>query len=47
MGTRSVISSREEFSAVQHVEMMTILFLLQLALALPTIFDTIGLEDKV
>ena len=28
MVTRSVISSSEQFSAVQHVEMMTILFFL-------------------
>ena len=38
MVTRSVISSSEQFSAVQHVEMITILFLLQLAQALPTMF---------
>ena len=38
MVTRSVTSSCEQFSAVQHVEMMTILFLLQLAQALPTMF---------
>ena len=39
MVTRSVISSSEQFSAVQHVEMMTFLFiLLQLAQALPTMF---------
>ena len=39
MVTRSVISSSEQFSAVQHVEMITILFfLLQLARALPTMF---------
>ena len=36
--TRSVISSSEQFSAVQHVEMITI-FLLQLAQALPTMFS--------
>ena len=36
--TRSVISSSEQFSAVQHVEMITILFLLKLAQALPTMF---------
>ena len=36
MVTRSVISSSEQFSAVQHVEMMTILFFcLQLAQVLP------------
>ena len=38
MVTRSVISSSEQFSAVQNVEMITILFLLQLAQALPTMF---------
>ena len=38
MVTRSVISSSEQFSAVQHVKMMTILFLLQLAQALPAMF---------
>ena len=38
MVTGSVISSSEQFSAVQHVEMITILFLLQLAQALPTMF---------
>ena len=38
MVTRSVISSSEQFSAVQYVEMITILFLLQLAQALPTVF---------
>ena len=39
MVTRSVISSSEQFSAVQHVEMMTYSFcLLQLAQALPTMF---------
>ena len=39
MVTRSVISSSEQFSAVQHVEMITILFfLLQLAQALPAMF---------
>ena len=39
MVTRSVISSSEQFSAVQHVEMMTFLFfLLQLPQALPTMF---------
>ena len=39
MVTRSVISSsNEQFSAVQHVEMITILFLLQLAQALPAMF---------
>ena len=36
MVTRSVISSREQFSAVQHVEMMTIH--LVTAQALPTMF---------
>ena len=36
MVTRSVISSSEQFSAVQRVEMTTIFFLLQLAQALPT-----------
>ena len=37
MVTRSVMSSSEQFGAVQHVEMMTILFFwLQLAQALPT-----------
>ena len=35
MVTRSVTSSSEQFSAVQHVEMMTIFFCLQLAQALP------------
>ena len=36
MVTRSVISSSEQFSAVEHVEMMTILFfLVKLAQALP------------
>ena len=38
MVTRSVISSSERFSAVQHVEMITILFLLELAQALPAMF---------
>ena len=38
MVTKSVISSNEQFSAVQHVEMITILFLLQLTQALPTMF---------
>ena len=38
MVTRSVISSREQFSAVKHVEMITFLFLLQLAQALSTMF---------
>ena len=38
MVTRSVISSSEQFSAVQHVEMIIILFLLQLAQALPAMF---------
>ena len=38
MVTRSVISFSEQFSAVQHVEMITILFLLQLAEALPAMF---------
>ena len=38
MVTGSVISSSEQLSAVQHVEMITILFLLQLAQALPTMF---------
>ena len=38
MVTRSVISSSEQFSAVQHVEMITILFLLKLAQSLPTMF---------
>ena len=38
MVTRSVISSSEQFSAVQYVEMITILFLLQLAQTLPTMF---------
>ena len=38
MVTRSIISSSEQFSAVQHVEMITILFLLQLAQALPAMF---------
>ena len=38
MVTRSVISSSEQFSAVQRVEMITILFWLQLAQALPTMF---------
>ena len=38
MVTRLVISSSEQFSAVQHVEMITILFLLQLAQTLPTMF---------
>ena len=32
----------EQFSAVQHVEMITILFLLQLAQALPHFTNTIG-----
>ena len=35
MVTRSVISSSEKFGAVQYVEMITILVLLQLAQALP------------
>ena len=38
MVTGSVISSSEQFSAVQHVEMITILLLLQLAQALPAMF---------
>ena len=38
MVTRSVISSSEQFSAVQHVKMITILFLLKLAQSLPTMF---------
>ena len=39
MVTMSVVSSSEQFSAVQHVEMMSILFfLLQHAQALPTMF---------
>ena len=38
MVTGSVISSSEQFSAVQRVEMITILFLLQLAQVLPTMF---------
>ena len=38
MVTRSVIFSSEQFSAVQHVEMITLLFLLQLAQALPAMF---------
>ena len=38
MVTRSVISSNEQVQAVQHVEMITILFLLQLTQALPTMF---------
>ena len=39
MVTRSVISSSEQFSAVQRVKMITILFyLLQLAQTLPTMF---------
>ena len=47
MVTRSVISSSEQFSAVQCVEMITILFLLQLAQALPQCLhftNAIGLE---
>ena len=48
MVTRSVTSSSEQFSAVQHVEMITILlFLLELAQALPAMFaftNTIALE---
>ena len=38
MVTRSVVSSSEQFSAVQHVEMMSILFLVQHVQALPTMF---------
>ena len=39
MVTRSVISSSEQFSAVQRVKLITILFyLLQLAQTLPTMF---------
>ena len=39
MVTRSVFSSSEQFSAVQRVEIIIILFfLLQLAQALPTMF---------
>ena len=47
MVTRSVISSSEQFSAVQRVEMITILFLLQLAQALPQCLhftNAVGLE---
>ena len=45
MVTRSVISS-EQFSAVQHVEMMNILFLLHLAQALPTMFASVNTIGK-
>ena len=40
MVTRSVVSSSEQFSAVQHVEMITVhsFFLLRLAQALPAVF---------
>ena len=38
MVTRSVVSSSEQFSAVQHVEMITILFFVRLAQALPAMF---------
>ena len=38
MVTRLLFSSSEQFSAVQHVEMITILFLLQLAQAHPAMF---------
>ena len=38
MVTGSVISSSEQFSAVQRVKMITIFFLLQLAQTLPTMF---------
>ena len=45
MVTRSVISPSEQFSAVQHVEMITILFLAYNLLRLSLHFtNTIGLQ---
>ena len=45
MVTGSVISSSEQFSAVQHVEMMTILFFCYNLLRLSPYFtNTIGLQ---